>query len=67
MCIRDRFNIPPGDPQGGPFAPNLHQAMSMVENAAVEPNSGIAVMQKGYPLNGRLLRPAMVMVSKAAS
>jgi len=62
-----KFNIATVDPQGEPFDPNLHQAMSMVENAAVEPNSVIAVMQKGYTLNGRLLRPAMVMVSKAAS
>jgi molecular chaperone GrpE len=61
-----KFNIATVDPQGEPFDPNLHQAMSMVENAAVEPNSVIAVMQKGYTLNGRLLRPAMVMISKAA-
>jgi len=61
-----KFNIATVDPQGEPFDPNLHQAMSMVENAAAEPNSVIAVMQKGYTLNGRLLRPAMVMVSKAA-
>lgn len=61
-----KFNIATVDPQGEPFDPNLHQAMSLVENAAVEPNSVIAVMQKGYTLNGRLLRPAMVMVSKAA-
>jgi molecular chaperone GrpE len=61
-----KFNIAAVDPQGEPFDPNLHQAMSMVENAEVEPNSVIAVMQKGYTLNGRLLRPAMVMVSKAA-
>jgi molecular chaperone GrpE len=54
------------DPQGEPFDPNLHQAMSMVENPDVEPNTVIAVMQKGYVLNGRLVRPAMVMVSKAA-
>jgi molecular chaperone GrpE len=60
-----KFNVATVDPQGEPFDPNLHQAMSMVENAAVEPNSVIAVMQKGYTLNGRLLRPAMVMVSKA--
>jgi molecular chaperone GrpE len=43
----------------------LHQAMSLVENGAVEPNTVIAVMQKGYTLNGRLVRPAMVMVSKS--
>ena len=61
-----KFNIATVNPLGEPFDPNLHQAMSMVENAAVEPNSVIAVMQKGYTLNGRLLRPAMVMVSKAA-
>ncbi len=61
-----KFNIEAVDPQGEPFDPNLHQAMSMVENNDVEPNSVIAVMQKGYTLNGRLLRPAMVMVSKAA-
>jgi len=40
--------------------------MSMVENNEMEPNTVIAVMQKGYTLNGRLVRPAMVMVSKAA-
>jgi molecular chaperone GrpE len=62
-----KFNVEAVDPQGEPFDPNLHQAMSMVENNDVEPNSVIAVMQKGYTLNGRLLRPAMVMVSKAAS
>lgn len=61
-----KFNIEPVDPQGEPFDPNLHQAMSMVENPEVEPNTVIAVMQKGYTLNGRLVRPAMVMVSRAA-
>ena len=53
------------DPTGEPFDPQLHQAMSMVENADVEPNSVLHVMQKGYTLSGRLIRPAMVMVSKA--
>jgi molecular chaperone GrpE len=61
-----KFNIEVVDPQGEPFDPQLHQAMSMVENNEVEPNTVIAVMQKGYTLNGRLVRPAMVMVSKAA-
>ena len=60
-----KSNIEVVDPQGEPFDPNLHQAMSMVENNDVEPNSVIAVMQKGYTLNGRLVRPAMVMVSKS--
>jgi molecular chaperone GrpE len=52
------------DPHGEPFDPNLHQAISMVENPDVEPNSVVAVVQKGYTLNGRLVRPAMVMVAK---
>jgi molecular chaperone GrpE len=55
------------DPHGEPFDPNLHQAMSMVENPDMEPNSVVAVIQKGYQLNGRLVRPAMVMVSKGVS
>ncbi len=61
-----KFNIESVDPQGEPFDPQLHQAMTMVENNEVEPNTVIAVMQKGYTLNGRLVRPAMVMVSKQA-
>jgi molecular chaperone GrpE len=60
-----KFSIEPVNPEGEPFDPQLHQAMSMVENGEVEPNTVIAVMQKGYTLNGRLVRPAMVMVSKA--
>ena len=59
--------ITPVDPHGEPFDPQVAQAMSMVENPDVEPNTVIAVMQKGYLLKDRLLRPAMVMVSKAAS
>ena len=62
-----KFNIEAVDPEGEPFDPQLHQAMSMLENNEVEPNTVIAVMQKGYTLNGRLVRPAMVMVSKAGS
>jgi len=53
------------DPVGEPFDPNEHQAMSMVENLDMEPNSVVAVVQKGCKLNGRLVRPAMVMVTKA--
>lgn len=60
-----KFHIEVVDPMGEPFDPQFHQAMSMVENADVEPNTVIAVMQKGYTLSGRLVRPAMVMVSKA--
>ncbi|MCE1699961.1 nucleotide exchange factor GrpE, partial [Enterobacter hormaechei] len=47
-----------------PFNPDVHQAMTMVESEQHEPNSVMFVMQKGYTLNGRLLRPAMVAVSK---
>lgn len=64
MDIFTKFSIDVIDPQGEPFDPQLHQAMSMVENPEVEPNTVIAVMQKGYQLHGRLIRPAMVMVSK---
>ncbi len=62
-----KYNVEAVDPQGEPFDPQLHQAMSQVENPDVEPNTVIAVMQKGYTLNGRLVRPAMVMVSKQAA
>ena len=53
------------DPMGKPFNPEFHQAMSMQERDDVEPNTVVAVVQKGYTLNARLMRPAMVMVSKA--
>lgn len=62
-----KFNVEPVDPQNEPFDPQLHQAMSMVENDNVEPNTVLHVMQKGYQLNGRLVRPAMVMVSKGGT
>ncbi|EED30967.1 co-chaperone GrpE [gamma proteobacterium NOR5-3] len=60
-----KFQIEQLDPVGEPFDPQHHQAMSMIENPDAEPNTVLAVMQKGYTLNGRLVRPAMVMVSKA--
>jgi len=59
-----KFNIEAVDPLGEPFDPQLHQAMSIQENTETEPNTVIAVMQKGYTLHGRVIRPAMVMVSK---
>jgi molecular chaperone GrpE len=62
-CFK-RFNIEAVDPLGEPFDPQLHQAMSIQERPDSEPNSVIAVMQKGYTLHGRVIRPAMVMVSK---
>ncbi len=63
----DKFGVKAIDPQDQPFNPELHQAMSMQEVPDVAANTVIAVMQKGYELNGRLIRPAMVMVSKAPS
>ena len=62
----EKFGVKAIDPQDQPFNPEFHQAMSMQEVPEVAPNTVIAVMQKGYELNGRLIRPAMVMVSKAA-
>jgi len=53
------------DPLGQPFDPNVHEALSMIENPDMEPNSVMAVIQKGYRLHERLVRPAMVMVSKS--
>ena len=61
----EKFGMTVIDPQGETFNPEKHQAMSMQENAELPPNSVLAVMQKGYEINGRLLRPAMVMVTRA--
>ena len=63
----EKFGLSLIDPQGETFNPDLHQAMSMQESADLAPNTVMAVMQKGYQINGRLLRPAMVMVSRAPS
>ncbi len=67
MLIRvmEKFNIEEINPKGSPFDPTRHQAMAMQENGELPPNTVVTVMQKGYALNGRLLRPAMVIVSKA--
>lgn len=62
-----KFGVEVVDPQGEPFDPQFHEALTMVPSPDVEPNSVIEVMQKGYLLNGRLIRPAMVVVSQAAS
>ncbi len=53
------------DPIGQPFNPELHQAMTMVEAPGKAANTVVAVMQKGYVLNERLLRPALVAIAKA--
>ena len=52
------------DPEGEPFDPEFHEAMSVLESADAEPGSVLHVLQTGYLLNGRLLRAAMVMVAK---
>lgn len=62
-----KFKCEVVNPEGEPFNPEVHQAMSMVENPDMEPNTVMAVMQKGYTLQGRLMRPAMVVVSKGAA
>lgn len=59
----ERFGIEEIDPQGEPFNPELHEAMTMQPSGEVEPGSVLNVIQKGYQLNGRLLRPAMVIVA----
>jgi molecular chaperone GrpE len=61
-----KFKIDTIDPMGLPFNAELHQAMTMQVVEGAEPNTVVAVFQKGYTLNGRLLRPAMVVVAKAA-
>ena len=64
-AVFSKFNIEKIDPLGQPFNPEQHQAMSTQASAEYEPNSVMTVFQKGYMLNGRLLRPAMVVVAKA--
>jgi molecular chaperone GrpE len=60
-----KFGITEINPQLERFNPDFHQAMSMQERTDVEPNTVVTVVQKGYLLNDRLLRPAMVIVSHA--
>ncbi|EOX1606466.1 nucleotide exchange factor GrpE [Vibrio cholerae] len=59
-----KFGLKEINPHGEAFNPEFHQAMSIQESAEHEPNTVMFVMQKGYELNGRVVRPAMVMVSK---
>lgn len=63
--VADASGLKVIDPIGQPFDPERHQAMSMVPSGEHQPGSVVAVMQKGYVLNDRLLRPALVAVSKA--
>lgn len=65
--VFDKFSINEVHPEGQPFNPDHHQAMAMLEHEEAAPNTVLQVMQKGYLLNDRLLRPAMVTVSKGAA
>ena len=65
LATLEKFHVVPVDPQNERFNPELHQAMAMQPTDEAEPNTVIKVYQKGYLLNGRLLRPAMVVVSQA--
>lgn len=62
----ERFGVSEVDPLGEPFDPEFHEAMSMQPSTEAEPGSVLMVVQKGYALNGRLLRPAMVIVAADA-
>ena len=62
----DKYNIKEINPLNEIFNPEYHEAMSMQERDDVVPNTVVTVVQKGYLLNDRLIRPAMVIVSKAA-
>ncbi|EAS62468.1 nucleotide exchange factor GrpE [Photobacterium angustum] len=62
-----KFGLTQINPQGEAFNPEFHQAMAIQESTDFAPNTVMMVMQKGYELNGRVIRPAMVMVSKAAA
>ena len=65
VATMERFGVREVDPQGEPFDPALHEAMTMQPTTEVEPNTVLTVFQKGYTLNGRLLRPARVVVAAA--
>ncbi len=62
----EKFSLEEVNPVGEAFDPNLHEAMTMQESADHKPNTVLTVVQKGYTLHGRLIRPAMVIVAKAA-
>jgi molecular chaperone GrpE len=59
-----KFGVEAIAPEGQPFNPELHQAMTLVPREDLPPNTVVSAVQKGYLLNGRLVRPAMVIVSR---
>jgi molecular chaperone GrpE len=65
MSVLEKNGVRPIDPTGQPFNPDFHQAMTMVPSTDVPANHVLSVMQKGYSLHERLLRPAMVVVARA--
>ena len=65
--VMGKFGVEQIDPEGQPFNPEYHQAMTIQPRDDVPPNTVVTVVQKGYVLNGRLVRPAMVIVSAAGS
>lgn len=62
----EKFAVNAIDPVGEPFDPQRHEAMAMQPSATAEPDSVLQVVQRGYELNGRLLRPARVIVARSA-
>jgi molecular chaperone GrpE len=62
----ERFSILSIEPHGEPFDPQRHEAIAMQESTTAAPDSVLHVVQRGYELNGRLLRPARVIVARAA-
>jgi molecular chaperone GrpE len=65
MSVLEKHGVKQIDPTGQPFNPDHHQAMTLAESAELPPNHVVSTMQKGYLLHERLLRPAMVVVSRA--
>lgn len=65
--VMSRFGVEPVEPMGQPFDPEYHQAISIQPRSDVPPNTVVTVIQKGYTLNGRLVRPALVLVSQQGS
>lgn len=63
----EKFGVAEVNPKGQKFNPELHQAMAMQEVANAEPNTVLTVYQKGYLLNDRLIRPAMVVVARGGA
>jgi len=67
LSVLQKFSVDIIDPKGEIFDPNVHEAISMVEAPDAEPNTVIEVMQKGYKLHDRIIRPALVIVAKAGN